>query len=250
MQLNQIEEKIMAKKKSSRTIVGTPLTPVLLGELKALDKLPQTPADFKPDGNWVNSYHIWTCHGYRESGNQDVGFLRIERLAGTANETFTLKVNQQVDQTDGLTNIVDAVVKCRNNQLASPIQWEVSSRFIGADGKKIAKLQSNDSNTATESVDRKTSDWCLFELVQRLKFNESIDLAFDLLDGLSIAKQNQRLKYRGAETAKLGDRQARLHCFSQIGRGILPTEYWLDDNHRLLLVCSMNKAYILNKPGK
>ncbi len=250
MQLNQIEEKIMAKKKSSRTIVGTPLTPVLLGELKALGKLPQTPADFKPDGNWVNSYRICTCHGYRESGNQDVGSLRIERLADRANETFTLKVNQRINQTDGLTNIVDVVVKCRNNQLASPTQWEVSSRFIGADGREIAKLQSKDSSATTESVGRKTSDWCLFELVQRLKFDKSIDLAFELLEGLSIAKQDQRLKYRGAETAKLGDRQARLHCFSQIGRGILPTEYWLDDNHRLLIVCSMNKAYILSRPGK
>ena len=70
----------MAKRKASRTIVGSPLTPGLLGELDALGKLPSTPGDFKPDGNWVNKYRIWTCHGYRESGNQDVGFVRLKHL--------------------------------------------------------------------------------------------------------------------------------------------------------------------------
>lgn len=240
----------MAKKKSSRTIVGSPLTPGLLGELKALGKLPQTPSDFNPGGNWVNSYRIWTCHGYRESGNEDVGSLRIERITDRTNKTFTLKVHQQVNQTDGLTNAVDAVVKCRNNQLASPIQWEVSSRFIGADGKEITKLQSKDKSAATKSVDRMTSDWGIFELVQRLKFDKSSDFSFDLLEGLSISKKDQRLKYRGDKTVKLGERQARLHCFSQIGRGILPTEYWLDEAHRLQIVCTMNKAYILGQRPK
>ncbi|GAI82934.1 unnamed protein product, partial [marine sediment metagenome] len=37
-----------------------------------------------------------------------------------------------------------------------------------------------------------------------------------------------------------------LHRFDQLGRGILPCEYWLDDRHRLLMVTSMNKAYILD----
>ena len=32
----------------------------------------------------------------------------------------------------------------------------------------------------------------------------------------------------------------------QIGPGVLPTEYWLDENHRLLVVTSLNKAYILD----
>ena len=44
----------MAKKQ--RTIVGSPLTPTLLKELDALNKLPFTPQDFKPDGNWVSRF--------------------------------------------------------------------------------------------------------------------------------------------------------------------------------------------------
>ncbi len=77
-------------KKSRRTIVGSPLTPTLLDELGALRDFPPSSEDFKPDGNWVNTYRIWTCHGYRESGNQNVGFIRIEHTAGKTNESFTL----------------------------------------------------------------------------------------------------------------------------------------------------------------
>ena len=91
----------MAKKKATRTIVGRPLTPGMLKqELGALDEFASTPEDFKPDASWVHTYRIWTCHGYIESGNQNVGFLRIERIAGGANEPFTLKVRRQVIQTD------------------------------------------------------------------------------------------------------------------------------------------------------
>ena len=83
----------MAKKKAKRTAVGRPLTPRMLRqELGGLDELASTPEDFKPDGSWINTYRIWTCHGYIESGNQSVGFLRIERIAGKAKEQFTLKV--------------------------------------------------------------------------------------------------------------------------------------------------------------
>ena len=43
-----------------------------------------------------------------------------------------------------------------------------------------------------------------------------------------------------------GPGAARLFRFAQLGTGILPTEYWLDMSHRLQLVTSMNKAYILD----
>ena len=135
----------MAKKQ--RTIVGSPLTPTLLKELDALNKLPFTPDDFKPDGNWVNTYRIWTCHGYRESGNENAGFLRIERI-GNSGETFVLNVRQEVVQTDAITHIIDGTIKCRNNKLASPVQWRLKSEFIGVDGKHISELLSSNNDKA------------------------------------------------------------------------------------------------------
>jgi hypothetical protein len=238
----------MAKKRQ-RTIVGLPLTPTLLDELGALGNFPPPSEDFNPAGNWLNPYRIWTCHGYRESGNDNVGFLRIERLINSQ-KTLTLKVHQEVLQTDALVNIIEATINCRNNQLASPIRWKVSSRFKGADDKYISELSSNDNSADAERLDRSTGDWCLFEAVQRLNIRKETVLAFDMLEGLSLLKKDQHLSYRGLYPTKIGGENIPLHCFVQLGSGILPCEYWLDDRHRLLAVVSMNKAYILDEQAE
>lgn len=232
--------------KQQRTIVGENLTPTLLKELGGVNDFPSTPADFKPDGNWVNTYRIWTCHGYRESGNQNVGSLRIERT-GNSGKTFTLRMHQEIVQTDGPTNVVEGTIKCRNNRLASPVEWKLSSRFAGADGKQIVELSNRENVRIGEGADKTTGDWCLFEAVQRLAFDKQSSLSFDLLEGMSLSKPEHRLFYRGTSPMKTSGGEVSLHCFVQLGSGILPYEYWLDDRHRLLAVISMNKAYILDQ---
>ncbi len=255
----------MAKKKQ-RTIVGSPLTPTLLDELDALSNFPPSSEDFKPDGNWLNTYRIWTCHGYRESGNDNVGFVRIERTAGRTNESFTLNVHKEIAEADGIVNIVNAEIKCVTSRLGCPIEWRVSSRFIDADGRAIEQLQAEEKGSKKKGImtvetdghtlfTRKevswlTCDWCVFEFIQRLKFEEQGWLPFDMLEGLTVMKENQRLYYRGLNPTKIGGKKIPLHCFVQLGSGILPCEYWLDDHHRLLVVVSMNKAYILDEKAE
>ena len=237
----------MAKKK--RTIVGSPITPSMLVELDAVTKLSPAHGDFSPAGNWVHSYRIWTCHGYRESGNENVGFLRIERI-GNSGETFVLNVRQEVVQTDAIIHIIDGTIKCRNNQLASPVEWRLKSEFIGADGKHISELLSSNNGKAAEGVERTTSDFCLFEAVQRLAYEKDSSVSFDMLEGMSLKKSDHRLSYRGVTPLKVDGMDIPLHCFVQIGSGILPYEYWLDPRHRLLAVTSMNKAYILDEKAE
>ena len=129
----------MAKKTSSRTIVGEPLTPGLLRELGAVQWSPY-PSEVPPrDGPWLETWRIWTCHGYRESGNDNVGYLRIERIGAKADDEFTLKVRRKVIQNDGILNTIDAEIKCLANELASPVEWRLSSSFIDADGQTLAE---------------------------------------------------------------------------------------------------------------
>jgi len=232
--------------KQQRTIVGENLTPTLLTELGAVDKFPRTPADFQPNGNWTNKYRIWTCHGYRESGNENVGSLRITRRVDSK-KTFFLEVRQEIVQTGGLTNVIEGTIKCRLNQLASPIEWRLSSRFEGPEGKIISGLGFSNHGVAAESVSGTAGDWCLFEAVQRLAFDKQISLSFDLLEGMSLSKLGHRLFYRRAYPMKTDGQSIPLHCFGQLGSGILPYEYWLDNRHRLLAVISMNKAYVLDQ---
>ena len=232
--------------KQQRTIVGENLTPTVLRELGAVNRFPRTPAGFQPDGNWTNKYRIWTCHGYRESSNENVGSLRITRRVDS-NKTFVLEVRQEIVQTDELTNVIEGTIECRNDKLASPVEWRLSSRFAGSGGKIISQLGSRNHGVAAESMTGTTGDWCLFEAVQRLAFDKKSALRFDLLEGMSLSKLGHKLSYRGTYPMKADNQSVPLHCFAQLGRGILPNEYWLDDRHRLLTVISMNKAYILEQ---
>ncbi len=255
----------MAKKKSQRTIVGSPLTPTLLDELGALSEFPPSSEDFKPDGNWVNTYRIWTCHGYRESGNQNVGFLRIQKKVGGESDTFELCVKQTVVQTDAMLSTIEAHITCLNNEYASPVKWQVSSHFFGPRGKSLDTLSTAESvfiegETMTieagagilhRQVDAPlTSDWSLFEAAQRWDVGEARHLLVTMLEGLRISKPRQHITYRGLSQMEFGPGATRLYCFAQLGNGILPTEYWLDPSHRLLAVTSMNKAYILDEQAE
>jgi hypothetical protein len=134
--------------------------------------------------------------------------------------------------------------------LATPIAWHLENRFIDADNKTLRQLSYKDAGQITDGIDRTTCNWCLFEAVQRLKISKETVLAFDMLEGLGLLKKDQRLSYRGLYPMKIGDKNIPLHHFVQLGSGILPCEYWLDDHYRLLVVVSMNKAYILDEQAE
>jgi hypothetical protein len=174
----------MAKTTKKRTIVGSPLTPDMLNELGAIRRFPAPSEEFAPDTSWEHTYRIWTCHGYRESGNDNVGYFRIRRTADS-DDHFALNVYRKVVQADALVHILEAKVKCRKNPLASPAAWELESRFVDADNNELPQLRNSENGYLTGTVDT-TGDWCLFEAVQRLAFDGRTSLSFKMLEGLSV----------------------------------------------------------------
>ena len=92
---------------------------------------------------------------------------------------------------------------------------------------------------------RWTSDWSLFEALQRRPFRSGEALKFDVLEGLSLLKRGHVLRYKGRRQVTLGDAASTLHLFHQVGRGVLPYEWWLDEAHRLVLVVTGYRTYIL-----
>jgi len=254
----------MAAKKPLRRIVGSPLTPTVLQELRAFDGFPPAASGFAPAGNWTHTYRVWTCHGYRESGNQNVGFLRIERVNGKSDGTFRLKADQQIVHVEGVLNTINAEIVCRNDPLASPVQWHLSSRFVGPEGKPRPHLDTEEHvringdtievTTKGRTFTRKgssrlTADWCLFEAVQRLPLEKESHLAFDVLEGLSLLRADHRLSYRGTVTLTPAN-DMTLHGFYQLGHGALPYDYWLDERHRLVIAVTLSRAYILDEQAE
>ena len=249
----------MAKK--NRTIVGSPLTPEMLFQLGAIPDLSSDQKPLKSDKKWTNRYRIWTCHGYRESGNLDVGYLQIQRGVTGPDKRFELQVHQELKNEGGTFNRVVAKIDCTEGTLSCPVKWDYTSIFLDADGKEDKSLTVNVEGQSSDSEirwtrngllsklackERPSCDWCVYETVQRRAKQFTGNLTFDMLESLERFKPGQQLIDRGRVNVKIGNSGRRLHRFDQIGTGILPFEYWVDESLRLCLMASMNKVYILD----
>jgi len=233
-----------------RTPVGTPLTPNLLVDLGAIDKLGRYDGDFNPHGLYVNLYRIWTCHGYRKSGNRTRGYLKIERQLSDLAGTIAYKITRKILNDHGFLQCYSASILSRNDELSSLIKWKLHSQFFGPDGEIIPDLEIKKADTA-ESYQHKmktgigttrvngdtnlTADWCLFDAIQRLPVNTGLALEFNMLEEMTMFRKNHRLRYDKQERLNISGESRKLFRFHQYGQGTLPTEYWLDVKQRLIL---------------
>ena len=106
------------------------------------------------------------------------------------------------------------------------------------------KLKINGQSHQRAVAKYHTADWCLFDAVQRLPFEQITLPEFDVLQGLLLTKESQQLGYRPDFETHLASQDVRLRAFDQIGFGNLPYVYWLDDYHRLRLVVSSFITYL------
>lgn len=241
------------------TISGTPLTPAELARLGVFGKFSPAPRAYNRSGGWAQTYRIVSSHGYVESGNTNRGYLRVQRIPSEARGSFRLAVEQKVLQADGLVHAQAADIRCALNPVATPIEWTLASQFLDRSGSEISELTLEENGRlpdydggpggapkrAGEPPALVTADWCLFEAVQRLGFDEKAVRRFDLLEGLSVARRAQRIAYRGKGEAI--DGLGATHWFQQTGSGMLPYDYWLDGRHRLVLAVTFSRGYILDE---
>ena len=241
---------------AERVKVKEPLTPQVLEELGVLQNLPEN-ANFSPLENWKQTYLIWVQHGYIHDDRTN-GLLTIERLNHGSNDNFTLKVDQQVLARGGVINHIKAEVICKPNRLSTPLSWTLKSTITNkgienpglnyhetanVEGQ-IVWLNINGEKSKRAIAQNYTADWCLFDAVQRMPFERSAPLDFDVLQGLLISKESQSLAYRPDFETHLVNQNFTLKAFDQVGFGNLPYVYWLDNNHRLRLVISSFITYL------
>ena len=247
--------------KNKRTIVGSPLTPEMLFQLGEMPNFLPDEKPFDPTKEWTHRYRVWACHGYREFGNKDVGFLRIQRGSAGPDKRFELSVYQEIQNQEDTLNRIVAKIDCIEGDLSYPVKWDYTSVFLDADGKEDKSLTVNVEGQSSDSEIRWTRngllsklackgrpscDWCVYETVQRRANQFTGNPTFDMLESLERFKPGQQLIDRGRVNVKIGNSGRQLHRFDQIGTGILPFEYWVDESLRLCLMASMNKVYILD----
>ena len=243
----------MAKKKQDDPARTHPLTIPFLRKLGALDVLKPPEEAFDPHGPWTHTYRLWLVQRYLSGGALT---LRREPAGESA---VRLHVDFTLAERGGYARRTHAELLCANDALASPRSWTLRSEGLGLDGRPIATADVAESSTLrggtletrfggrshTRTVPTPiTSNWSLLDAVQRLDGANTKPLEFAMLDEMDLLKPEQRLEFRETTTLELAGRTLRLRGYQQIGRGVLPWQYWVDDQGRLLLAFSGVRALI------
>jgi hypothetical protein len=234
-----------------------PLTIPFLKELGALDVLRPPDGSFDPAGAWSHAYRLWLVQPWNSGGA-----LTIARKP-LPNGKARLTVDVAIAERGGFERKTHAVLTCAADALSTPLSWTLDTQALDLEGRAIARATVKESGSLTggELTVRfggqtcrsrvptpVTSNWSLLHAVQRLPGEAAKPLEFALLEDLDLLKPEQRLTFRETTTVTLGDRSILLRGYQQIGRGILPWQYWVDDAGRLLLAFSGVRALIYD-PG-
>ncbi len=243
----------------SRTIIGTPFDPAILATEGELAPFPEAAA-FDPAGNWSQTYRLVGARGFHGE-NTAVGMIRIKRTS-IADDRFRFETEYRVVLQEAMENRVTADAECRVGHPATPLAWTHLSEHRGPEQNVASRLrlkQRGETHNGRVKIrlDRHTyqpelsnpwtTEFVLFESLQRLPFAVAPHVRFDLFEDFSMVKRNQRLIYRGPRDFDLGEAgEHRLHRFDHLGSGIVPFEYYLDEAHRLLVAISGNKFLVLD----
>ena len=233
-----------------------PLTLESLKKLGALDKYFSPPeGPFAPTGAWENTYSLWLV----QAGESGGGALRIKRTPAPNGKEVELDVTQDIRQSTGSLFRTKAKVRCAADALATPLSWELESAVYDTGNKIIAettlsqsakvedgkiKVTDNGKALTREAPRLYTSNWSLFDAIQRLPNTDKPAPEFSLLEDLDLRKDGQRITAIGAGQIEAGGKTIRVHGFQHVGRAILPYRYWLDGQNRLLVAISGIRAYL------
>ena len=248
-------------------------------ELKKI-KLPD--GKFDPAGQWsqlYTQYSLGPISGGWRSAFRTVGALRLERMPDE-NGGFTQR-GRHVTQMIGKTWLsTEWIADYGGNRLATPWRWSFTSdllfnfkpvdknfryqdvgptsyqnrslpmasaknHFTGrVEGDEI--INEGCSPITLAPTTKLAVNWGVFDAVQRLESKLEVPLTFDMLEDFDLHKPGQTLRSGGALTVEFAGESVRLHSFLQTGWGILPWEYWLNEQGRLVLAVGGFKGYVLN----
>lgn len=215
---------------------------------------------FDPSGAWEHRYAVCIIIPAQDTGQLNrAGWLRLKGQPADAG-TFQLEVELAANMNDKTVYSVSARLTCATNGLSTPRRWDLKTQILDPQRQPVEYTPNTETGEVANGVIRRrgarertipepaawTCNWSLFDAVQRLPGNDVEPLTFTMLEELELLKPNQRLAYRETVELKFGDRSTRLHCFEQIGTGILPYHYWLDDRRRLLFAVGGLRAFLFD----
>jgi len=243
----------MAKTKAAQPERTRPITVESLKAFGALGSLSLPAEPFDPTAEWTQTYRLWLVQRYRSGGK-----LVVHRTP-SGRDGVRLRVESTLAEYGGHLRRIEAVLDCAADTLCSPRGWRLKATHLDVRDKPTAGSGLSERGTLAggtwtvrfgdRSRKRKipspvTSNWSLFEAVQRLPGKDTQPLSFAMLDEMDLLKPDQRLSFCGTKEVQVGGRKRMLRGYAQIGRGVLPWQYWVDEQSRLLLAFSGVRAYV------
>jgi hypothetical protein len=269
----------MAKEQSRRD-PSVPRSIGIWGDEPRKITLSQEP--FDPSDAWSQLYSIYILgpfSGGWRAAFRVAGALRLERSL-LANGRF-VQTGRRVEQMIS-NNWLSTSWKAEHDgdPVATPRTWTFTSDLlynwkpvdagfrypdIGHDGHRDRPLPMDSAkytfagrleedvvvNEGRRPVQRASgtgiaSNWGLFDAVQRLEPVLPQPLTFDMLEDFDLYKPGHVLRSSDAVEVEFANGPLRLHGFRQLGHGILPWEYWVSDQGRLVLAVKGYQGYLLN----
>ena len=250
------------KKAGNKRPILVPITPDLLRDEEWIPGgWPFADQTFDCSNDWNHLYRFHGSHGYSNDPETPAGSLRIKRRVEGNSQRFL--ITQKFEHDRGRSHELKATLHCTLDTLATPLEWQLQSKFTDDQGQPVSGTGSVTAGSCSNgkialstnglkqswSTGSLASDWALIDAIQRLPFGLKEPLRFNLLEGLTLFRPGHEIFYRGVERFNSGSRSLKLHRFDQIGTGTLPYNYWLDENHRLVLLVTLSRAYWLDSPG-
>ncbi len=242
-----------------------------------------------PAGDWTLSYRLHSLgrvRGPAVGGALGTVALTRKRLD---DQRFSLQVTCQKPAGGKFTDKLEARIEARAERLPVAERWTWKSEIVDGDGQRVADSGMERSATAQPDAllfanpPRRTPihgpwtlAWLLFEAIGRLPREPFAPLSFTLVDDFDQIKPGGALAYAQTQSVILGDRPVQqtrieelpqgrihktswemsggrpvpLHVYHQLGQGIVPWVYWVDDRGRPLLIVSGIEAYVLEAGQK
>lgn len=211
-----------------------------------LPKVSFPQGSFDSSGTWKQSLVIWLKGRDMQAGTMDIARQALKH------GTFSLDVQWQVNQTSHVVHHVAAQMICQADELATPISWKLQTTIVREDGSAVPDAASQcegrcKGGIITYADGRKlyadkpltawTSNFSIIEAVQRLaKLDRPAE--FTMIEFFDVRKDGQRLSFLGKQEVELAGQKVQLTGYAQVGDGILPIAYWLDQQQRLRFVVS------------
>lgn len=214
---------------------------------------------FNPSGGWSHTYRIFTLASSRLTSQGTLALRRVPKSGGESE----LDIRIERPTLSGFSHFTHAVMSCMGNELATPLRWRVTTKIAQGEAergylfsemtKEVRFHEGALVFTCGTMVERvavaglHTCRYNLLESLQRIVPEQFSGVGFSCMDEMDEPTPGHRLTYRETVPVALGNGTVPLRLFHHTGSGLVPAEYWVGPQGRLLFFVSGIEVLVLEE---